>query len=109
MDNDDIITISQNPDPTDNVLQRIGHNPKNTLAKLRGVLQTMEREDCVSIIDEGRPLGKCSFMVKLLYKFRKFLSSRRKSCSNHLAACMHLHGKAYIILDSPAGTKSFEY
>ena len=109
MPNDDINTISQNPDPTDNVLQWVGHNPKNTIAKLQQELQTMGREDCVMIIDEGRPLGKCSFMVKLLHKFRNFLSSRRKSGSNHLAACMHLHGKACIILDSPAGTKSFEY
>ena len=53
----------------------------------------MGREDCVMIIDKDRPSGKCSFMVKLLYKFRKFLSSRRKLCLNHLAACMHLHSK----------------
>ena len=108
MPNDDITTISQNPDPTDRVLQWVGRNPKNTISKLRQALQTMGREDCVTIIDKGRPLGKCSFMVKLLYKFRKFLNSRQKSCSNYLAACMHLHGKAYIILNFPTGTKSFE-
>ena len=108
MPNDDIITISQKPDPTESVLQWVERNPKNTILKLREILQTMGRGDCVMIIDEGPLFGKCSFMVKLLHKF-KILSSRRKSCSNHLAACMHLHGKAYIILDSPAGTKSFEY
>ena len=79
MPNNDILIISQNRDPTDNVLQWVGRNPDNTIAKLRKVLQTMGREDCVKIIDEGRPLGKCSFMVKLLHTFRKFLSSRRKS------------------------------
>ena len=109
MPKDDIIIISQNPDPTDHVLQWVGRNPKNNIPKLLEILQTMGREDCVMIIDESRLLGKCSFMVKLLHKFRNFLSSRRKSGSNHLAACMHLHGKACIILDSPAGTKSFEY
>ena len=77
MPNDDILIISQNLDPTDNVLQWVERNPKNTIAKLREVLQTMGREDCVKIIDEGRPFGKCYFMVKRLYKFRKVLSGRR--------------------------------
>ena len=66
MPNDDMRIISQNPDPTDNVLQWVGHNPNNTVAKLREVLETMGREDCVKIIDEGHPLGKCYFLVKLI-------------------------------------------
>ena len=68
MPHDDILLISQNPDPTDNVLQWVGRKPKNTIAKLRDVLQTMRREDCVAIIDQGRQWGKyCRyFMVKLL-------------------------------------------
>ena len=68
MSNDDINAISQNPDPTDNVLQWVGRNPKNTIAKLRKVLKAMGRKDCVNIIDEDPPSGKCYFMVKLLYK-----------------------------------------
>ena len=92
MTSNDIITISQNPNPTDNVLRWVGYKPKNTIAKLRDVLQTMGREDCVKVIDEGRPLGKCYVMVKLQYKFRNYvLSSRRKPCSNHLAAYMYMH------------------
>ena len=49
----DILTISQSSDPTDNVLVRIGHNPKNTIAQLREKLKTMGRDDCVNIIDSG--------------------------------------------------------
>ena len=76
MPNDDIIAISQNPDPTDNVLQWVGRNPKNTIAKLRKVLKAMGRKDCVNIIDEDPPSGKRYFMVKLCINV---LRGRRKS------------------------------
>ena len=49
----DIRRISQSPNPTDNVLERIGHNPKNTISKLRNILKTMRRDDCVDIIDSS--------------------------------------------------------
>ena len=76
MPNDDIIAISENPNPTHNVLQWVGGNPKNTVANLRKVLQAMRREDCVNIIDEDPPSGKRYFMVKLCINV---LRGRRKS------------------------------
>ena len=51
MPTEDIRTISEGPDPTDNVLKCVGYNPKNTVAKLLEVLKTMGRDDCVEIID----------------------------------------------------------
>ena len=50
---EDILTISQNPNLTDDVLVRIGHNPKNTIAQLREELKAMGRDDCVEIIDSS--------------------------------------------------------
>ena len=93
MPNDYIIAISQNPDPTHNVLQWVGGNPKNTVAYLRKVLQAMRREDCVNIIDEDPPSGKCYFMIKRLYKsFERQtkikpanFSLKPRRMSNHLA------------------------
>ena len=64
MPNTDIIVISQNPDPTDNVLHTIQRNPKNTIAKLRQVLVIMGRDDCVMIIDESL-LGMYSYYIVL--------------------------------------------
>ena len=49
----DILTISQSSDPTDNVLVQIGHNPKNTITQLREKLKTMRRDDCVDTIDSS--------------------------------------------------------
>ena len=61
--NEDIRTISQNSDPTDKVLQRLGHNPKITIAKLREVLVTMGRDDCVEIIDQSPQSGMYRYFI----------------------------------------------
>ena len=44
--------ISQGQNKTHEVLSWIGLNPRNTVSKLRGILNTMERDDCVEIIDK---------------------------------------------------------
>ena len=106
MANDDIIAISQNPDPTDKVLQWVGRNPKNTITKLRKVLQAMRREDCVNIIDEDPPSGKCYFMIKRLYKsFERqtkikpanFSLNSRRMLKLFSCLYMHLRGKVKVI------------
>ena len=60
----DIHLIAQKRDPTEEVLQRVGQNPQNTVATLRETLVKMERDDCVEIIDEKY---KCE--VCLVYEF----------------------------------------
>ena len=106
MPNDDIIAISQNPDPTHNVLQWVGRNPKNTIGELRNVLQTMGREKCVDIIDEDPSSGKCYFMVKRLYKsFERQTKIKpanvsmnpRKMLKPFSCLYMHLRGKVKVI------------
>ena len=47
-----ITRISQGQNKTHEVLRWIGLNPRNTVAKLREILNTMERDDCVEIIDK---------------------------------------------------------
>ena len=61
--NEDIRTISQNSDPTDKVLQRLGYDPKITIAKLREVLVTMGRDDCVEIIDQSPQSGMYRYFI----------------------------------------------
>ena len=52
MPNDDITTISQGQNKTREVLNWIGRNPRNTVAKLRQILVDIRRDDCVEIIDK---------------------------------------------------------
>ena len=52
MHSDDMIRVSQGQDKTLQVLNWIGRNPINTVAKLREVLVNMERYDCVDIINK---------------------------------------------------------
>ena len=52
MPNDHITTISQGQNKTREVLNWIGRNPRNTVAKLRQILVNMRRDDCVDIIDK---------------------------------------------------------
>ena len=61
--NEDIRTISQNSDPTDKVLEWLGHNPKNVIAKLRQVLVAMKRDDCVEIIDQSPQSGMFRYFI----------------------------------------------
>ena len=49
--NDDITTISQGQNKTREVLNWIGRNPINTVAKLRQLLDNLRRHDCVEIIN----------------------------------------------------------
>ena len=55
--NEDIRTISEKSDPTDKLLEWLGHNAENTIAKLRQVLVAMKRDDCVEIIDQSPQSG----------------------------------------------------
>ena len=59
----DIQTISQKPNPTDNVLAWMGRRRINTIAMLRMVLVTMERDDCVKIIDESLQSGMYCYFI----------------------------------------------
>ena len=59
MSTDDIHQIARKKDPTEEVLQRVGQNPKNTVAILRKTLVKMERDDCVAIIDEKYKCEVC--------------------------------------------------
>ena len=52
MPNDHLMRISQGEDKTQEVLNWIGRNPRNTVAKLREILVNMRRDDCVEIIDK---------------------------------------------------------
>ena len=52
MSSDDIHLISQKKDPTKEVLEWLGQNPQNTVAKFRETLVKMKRHDCVELIDE---------------------------------------------------------
>ena len=52
MPNDHLMRISQGQDKTQEVLNWIGRNPRNTVAKLREILVNMRRDDCVEIIDK---------------------------------------------------------
>ena len=52
MPNDHLMRISQGQDKTQEVLNWIGRNPTNTVAKLREILVEMRRDDCVEIIDK---------------------------------------------------------
>ena len=52
MTNDHIIRISQGQNKTREVLNWIGRNPRNTVAKLRQILVDIRRDDCVEIIDK---------------------------------------------------------
>ena len=52
MPNDHIMRISQEQNKTREVLNWIGRNPTNTVAKLREILVEMRRDDCVEIIDK---------------------------------------------------------
>ena len=52
MPNDDITAISQGQNKTREVLNWIGRNPGNTVAKLKQILVDMRRDDCVEIIDK---------------------------------------------------------
>ena len=61
--NEDIRTISQKSDPTDKLLEWLGHNPKNTIAKLRQVLVAMKRDDCVEIIDQSPQSGMFRYFI----------------------------------------------
>ena len=45
-------SVSQGQDKTQEVLNWIGRNPTNTVAKLREILVEMRRDDCVEIIDK---------------------------------------------------------
>ena len=53
MPNDDKMLISQNPNPTDTVLNWIQRKPNNTICQLGQALAEMRRNDCVMIIDEN--------------------------------------------------------
>ena len=52
MPNDHIMRISQEQNKTREVLNWIGRNPGNTVAKLKQILVDMRRDDCVEIIDK---------------------------------------------------------
>ena len=52
MANDHLMRIFQEQDKTQEVLNWIGRNPTNTVAKLREILVEMRRDDCVEIIDK---------------------------------------------------------
>ena len=52
MSYENITQISQGQNKTHAVLNWIGLNPKNTVSKLRKILITMKRDDCLAIIDK---------------------------------------------------------
>ena len=77
----DIQTISQKPNPTDNVLAWMGRRRINTIAMLRMVLVTMERDDCVKIIDESLQSGMyCYFRKHLSLRFENETTFPTEGC-----------------------------
>ena len=81
MSTEDIEKISQKPNPTDNVLVWMGRKPINTIAKLRNVLVTMERDDCVEIIDKSLQSGMyCYFRKHLSLRFENETTFPTEGC-----------------------------
>ena len=52
MPNDHMMRISQGQNKTQEVLNWIGTNPRNAVAKLRQILVNMRRDECVEIINK---------------------------------------------------------